>query len=701
MAKISFGDGLTIDEDKLINNVLGDVISSIQSRGRRVQLWQQNLNQVRGILPAKTEPWEGCSNINVPVTEIHVNTYHANIMRSFFGTSKFIDVKPVSKNDEKTAEKREHFLNWQLINEIKIREVADKCIEMALIFGDCFIKVRYVRDVRIVFKKQTILVTGEDGNVSEVVEEIPEEQVVRDNPVFDVLNIEDVFLPQMAVGVQKEEGDYVIVRTRISKAEYMRLVEEEDYTDIDLKEKYDIVNSIEESGLINQFKNLSGISVELEDPDNSITLLEWYGTFYNEKVDRYEEIIAIIHPGSRTVCKGIVNEFEFRPIVKFTPIPNLNQVYGRGLPEVLKYVQAELNTVHNQRIDSATRRIMGVGFYNEGSSFDPQKYKMAPLGMYPVDNVANLLFPSYQDAPTSQYREEEMLWRYAEQLTGASENIQGILSRQEKTATEITATATRGSIRFDLVYQRFEDSFIKAVYMAARFDQEKMPPEKEFRVVGSDGRFRWVTIKDQEMGGKLDLMISGASILDEQMQMQKAQLLYNANISNPIVASDQKALYENLKFLNLAIGGRNINIDRLLPVPPQAATRTPQEEHDLMYEGKKVNIDIREDAQLHLLTHDAEQAQPEFKETISQEVQQIFAEHSEETKALIAAQTQMQQQFGTMQNVGSSPIQPGSSLPAPQPGQAGIKNVRETQPRGTNERQPTPQTRRQQGSSGR
>jgi hypothetical protein len=348
-----------------------------------------------------------------------------------------------------------------------------------------------------------------------------------------------------------------------------------------------------------------------------------------------------------------------------------NRPYGRGFPEKLKYLQAEINTIHNQRIDSAAARIMNPVFYNEGSSFEPTKYQMEPGGAYPVGNVNDVKWANPPDASISQYREEEIVERYIERLTAASENIQGVVTSGEKTATEIAAANERGNIRFDLVFRRIESSFIELFNQVVYLNQENMPPEKEYRIVGHDGRFKWTSITDAEMNGRFDLALTSTSIMNDRAKLARAQMLYQAAITNPIITSNQRALYENTKYFFLSVGGRDINIDRLLPKPPQAAVRTPEEEHELMYNGKPVQPDVREDAQLHLVTHDGEINQPEFATEIAPEIQQLFIQHVEQTKALVAAQLQMQSQ-GTFGQIGTAPLQPGQNVPAPAAGQGGI-----------------------------
>jgi hypothetical protein len=270
----------------------------------------------------------------------------------------------------------------------------------------------------------------------------------------------------------------------------------------------------------------------------------------------------------------------------------------------MKFLQAELNTIHNQRLDSATMRICSPIFYNRGSDFDAAKFNISPGLTVPVDDVRNILQLNSPDAAISQYREEDMVWKYVEQSSGVNQPMQGIQTSGDTTATEVATMSERAGVRFEMIYQRYENSFKEQYELVALFDQLYMSPEKEFRVLGRDGQFRWDAIKKIEMAGKLDLEIFGSSVSNETQDIQRAQMVYQTGIGNPLVMSNSLALYENAKYLYERLGV--MNLDRMIPKPPQAAVRTPEEEHELMYNGRPIDPDLREDAQSHLLTHIAE-----------------------------------------------------------------------------------------------
>lgn len=671
-------DELKVKEETLISKILEFFHEAVKARHDWEVRKKKNHDNYYGILPEKTAPWKGCSNVHVPITQIVTDTYHANLMTSFFRKGDMVDVKPVSSDDIKTAKKTQQYLNYQAQAECTfertgLRPVADKLIGMSLIYGDAYTKERYARVVQPVEEEIESVTISESGEPIKSVEKVVNEKTIFDGIIIDTPNPDDIFKAPDSTGTQASSCAYLFHRVRIPKSEYEFRVDDEGYSKIDFKQYSPTESETWATYTINQLgKDLIGISSELMDSDNYITLLEFWGEFYNEKTNKYQEICAIIHPSSRTVCKAFINDLGIRPITQHSPRKIANQPYGIGIPEMLKYLQAELNTIHNQRRDSETKRICMPGFYDPGSDFDPQKFILEPNGMYPVRGGAQAIyFPQFQDAPSSLFNEEELLYKLIEQLTAASQPIQGVVTKGEQTATEFAGLVDKANIRFDLIFKRYEDSFKEMFDHVVILDQRFMPAEKQYRIVGQDGKFKWESITKLEMNSKYDLYISGASIASEMAERQSALTLYQVAVGSPLISSDMSALYENTKAIYEAYGVKDI--DRRIPIPPQSKTRTPVEEHEQLYKGVMVYPDPREDAQKHLSEHLGETSQKEYEEQVSEDVKQLFFAHIQMTQALAASQNIMKN-ANLMKMVGTSEFQPGSSAPAPAVGGAAMSN---------------------------
>src|SRR3990167_1646934 len=87
------------DERELAGLILSDYRAAILDRTE----WEQNLaaweNQYHGILPTKTEPWEGCANFNVPLTMLGIETLKPRLIESVLGEDPMVRAIPTEATD--------------------------------------------------------------------------------------------------------------------------------------------------------------------------------------------------------------------------------------------------------------------------------------------------------------------------------------------------------------------------------------------------------------------------------------------------------------------------------------------------------------------------------------------------------------------------------------------------------------------------
>ena len=86
-----------VDVAHLLNFLQESVQSSVDSRSD----WQQGLEtwykQYKGILKSKNFPWEGCSNLHIPITGIIIDTLVSRMINPIFGTQPFVTARGVSE----------------------------------------------------------------------------------------------------------------------------------------------------------------------------------------------------------------------------------------------------------------------------------------------------------------------------------------------------------------------------------------------------------------------------------------------------------------------------------------------------------------------------------------------------------------------------------------------------------------------------
>src|SRR3990167_1528801 len=102
------------------------------------------MRSIRGLdygdLP-KTSPWQGCSDVGIPIEAITIQSIVARCDRVEFERLPLTHVTPVGRNDIVGAPKVEAYLDWQKINKMKVRIPKLMATRKALTVGSFFFKM--------------------------------------------------------------------------------------------------------------------------------------------------------------------------------------------------------------------------------------------------------------------------------------------------------------------------------------------------------------------------------------------------------------------------------------------------------------------------------------------------------------------------------------------------------------------------------
>src|SRR5690554_4621268 len=85
-------------------------------------------------LPAKTDPWPGCSNLNFPVTAISVERMHSSLISLVRDPKDIITALPTEETDATAAEKVTRFGNF-VFGRMKFADKYDPIAHATLIRG--------------------------------------------------------------------------------------------------------------------------------------------------------------------------------------------------------------------------------------------------------------------------------------------------------------------------------------------------------------------------------------------------------------------------------------------------------------------------------------------------------------------------------------------------------------------------------------
>ena len=161
------------DSEKLLDFVMDTVQKSVDARGA----WQQGLTkhyeQYRGVVEEKDFPWEGCSNLHIPLTATIVDTLLSRFLNPIFSVTPFVvatgasvqgsqdqSVQPNGvggdpnapqqkpRNDSDKARDVENMMHYVLSKRIGVYPKIRDWIKESLIYGRGVIKVVWKKEMR-------------------------------------------------------------------------------------------------------------------------------------------------------------------------------------------------------------------------------------------------------------------------------------------------------------------------------------------------------------------------------------------------------------------------------------------------------------------------------------------------------------------------------------------------------------------------
>jgi len=100
--------------------------------------WTDNLARwrkaYRGIVPVKTEPWAGCSNLSVPITPIATERGHSTLL-GVLDQDELFEITPTEANDARRVLGIKEFANWAAFQDMKLHDSCDPWFHKVCTYG--------------------------------------------------------------------------------------------------------------------------------------------------------------------------------------------------------------------------------------------------------------------------------------------------------------------------------------------------------------------------------------------------------------------------------------------------------------------------------------------------------------------------------------------------------------------------------------
>jgi hypothetical protein len=694
----------------------------------------------------KNIPFEGASNLHVPVTATVVETIHPRMMRAAFGPEPIVHFKPAEPNDVEKAERRSRFLDWAVREEVNLFPVIDRAVLNTLTYGVQFVKaywdlqIRHVRDKHIFdrnlpFEEIVALLQEEDLRLVEAaqrvnnttieatvagqqfnyeVEETPlkwiiyteREEVVRDAPSVTMINPEDIVMNSDAA-YDIQQTDYIYHRYRLTYDQIKREVQKGVFvaSDEELEElKRCLSRDVEPGDNTYDIKAHREVvtgtrATYREGAPERLDLIDAYMRM-DINDDGYEEEVIVTVPFEkpdiilRCVRLEEVYRHGMRPFTAFYCNPVADSIWAIGIPQVLEGLQKEFNVIHNQRVDSGTIANMPFGWYVPTAGLNPERYKLTPGVMNPVDDINSVRMHTPANYTAWGFQEENSLWTLVERRTKVNDLSLGRIGESQgaaRTARGVQALSEQQAAGFDILIRRFQEGFKALLQQILALYAQYMPPGKEFRILGEIDKPEYVVSRD-DLTGHQDIVFSG-NALSTDREVQRNSLVF---LTQSLLAPAAWGMLLQLGITNpagLAEWFRHVlkvfdvpAIERIIQIPPQVALLRPEQVVARVTAGERVKAQEGEDHQTIIemlqdwLVQDGMYARAEAKAAVNEHIQRRGARLQQEMmKMMQLLQMAMMQQQGMM----GGPMGMGGPAPAqlpPVPGFGGAPMPPPSQP---------------------
>ncbi len=608
--RVKLSDEERKDIEKDLRVLYDDAIST---RGDLDQMLAHWNDMAEGIAQPKDFPWQDSSNLFVPITEIALNNLHASARQTMLKADTLAFVKQIGfSGTADSAARAEKFLNYKCMVEIPLVDRLNQLVWSVLRDGTSIAQVQWSVIKEKVSRILDFMDPGEFLGKFPNAESagISQKQYAM---VLDRLNSKK----RAALVVSKDEvtyrgptvttvqlSDFLMAPMTSTYTKYARLVGKRfEMMESDLKQaedQWDWWNV--DKVLTRKSSGLNDLSTTLKDAIEGIYRKQSeHGAYVVvDGIHRMdldgdgiaEKYLFVFHPETKTLL-----DYLYYPYIHgkdcFIPVRmkrRPGRFLGRGVCAQLDDTNSEINTQHNQRIDSRTITTVptfkALNNAKGALGFDPTRpqTRFRPGGIIWLDALTDVeQFKLAQTDMGETLQEESTLFSLADQLTGSSQLRSGKESKADPRApaAKVNMLINQSNIRVDDSFEEMAGSaadneginailtqILELYYQFHDPDLDSIPELKDngSAAIGPDGKQIPVPIKrsDLEVPGKLKVVLSKTSTaMNPDVMFVKFMQIFSLLNQEPMVGGNPKGKLTLLK--NLLAYARVDNPDQYLP----------------------------------------------------------------------------------------------------------------------------------------
>lgn len=431
---------MTRIQDEVLEVLEGDVYTEMREKWKK---WRRQREAVPE-QETKNFPWEGASNVSVPLAMMTTNGITSLLKSSLMERSPFWDVtRRGTITDKVQADALEAFLEalsespYHLNLKNHLGPIAYDLVSL----GTAFIKVPWVAD-KWTFRR-------DDGQVVE--------KLRSASPKVINIPLEDFLMQPYFDDVQRAPW--------VGQVVYLTEHELRARERIGVFENVDAVINGGASGVTEgreETMDRMGIALGTKDKSGMYAIIELY-IYEDADGDGFTEDLKLwVHPETGTFLRAEFNSLGVRPIARLTYFDRPGELYGIGVGWIVERLQDEIDALHNMRIDGTMLSMLQMYVTSRGSNIAPGE-EWRPLKHLEVDDASrDFTVVKFPDISPGTIQAEYVTKEYADRATGATDAMMGFESfagSSRRTASGTMFLAQQNMRTLQPVIDSIEDAF--------------------------------------------------------------------------------------------------------------------------------------------------------------------------------------------------------------------------------------------------
>ncbi len=580
--------------------------------------------------PIRKGPWEGASNIHLPMTEIQVNAMHARLMQAFFFLDPWFYVDPQEELDTERIQKIELMMKYIVMRYANHHQgiyfaIDDWCWDLVtggigILSRDWRIDQRrsIVVDINEAFKKQKVDLQRmfEDMELTEfsqtarelIKQPYKEKEIVR--TVFNgpIIRAEDpayiLFKGDVADCTDLNLHETVIKICYFTREELIGFQQsgffDEEVVNKIIARPPDVKGSTALSTRLNRLEwaqdRMTG--VKTINPNAISGVYEFLCSYdrtslevndHRRKIALADEIVHVVHAPSRQLARWTfldrISSSGKRPLHMAHLYRRPRRSMGRGMVETQMPMNDAADMLINQSIDAGMLANSPMFAFRGNSTFDPQEIRAEPGLGFKVDDPNNdLRFFTWNVNPSWSQGVQSLLQSFSQQLTslgplsmGQTGGLQGIRSNSQTQAL-LGETGTN----LDVILRRAKMPYAEMLEGLYADCVDRMPDKIKISVTGPDGdpvlnasgAPTFIESTSEELRARINFGLYANSQNMNRQAQEAAAMKMAQFLLQPIAIQSQNVRPENIHEI-LAHVVRSMNVPKAYRFLSKAPAQIP------------------------------------------------------------------------------------------------------------------------------